>query len=82
MSVCDVCNASTSFATGTTFTADEFRRKVARGFRPSRSDLHSYIAMLGLSEQQAYESWKNTLVATNNTDWLLCPACAARANQY
>jgi hypothetical protein len=81
MSVCDVCNASTSFAEGTTYTATDFRRLVSRGFQPPAS-MFALTAAFGMSQREALEGWKNTIVATSETDWLLCPSCAAKAKQY
>jgi hypothetical protein len=81
MSVCDVCNASTSFAEGTTYTADEFRRLVAKGFQPPAS-MFALTGAFGMSQKDALEGWRRGLVATSTTDWLLCPSCAAKAKNY
>jgi len=74
MVACDVCGAFTSWATGTAYTADEFRRIVRLGFEPPYQ-----IIALGPA---AVNGWKNGLVANSTTGWLLCPTCAARAARY
>jgi uncharacterized membrane protein YhaH (DUF805 family) len=74
MVACDVCSASTSWETGTAYTADEFRRLVHLGFEPPQQ-----VIALGSA---AVNGWKNGLVANSDTGWLLCPDCARRAARY
>jgi lysophospholipase len=82
MGTCDVCNEETSFETGTTYTAEEFRKLVSKGFKPEdgagRAAVLALAKATSLSEHQAYE----LVVKEAGTDgWLLCPSCAARASK-
>ncbi len=82
MATCDVCNATTSPEEGTVYSADEFRRLVAKGFTPDLATMSILPGLTGLSQQQWLAAWKQGLVAQSTTAWLLCPACAARAAKY
>jgi DNA-directed RNA polymerase subunit M/transcription elongation factor TFIIS len=85
MQSCDVCAQSTTWAQGTSYTADDFRELVARGFEPVEQ-MASYLAQAkalhGLDEQKALFAWKNGLVAQSTTHWLLCPGCASLAARH
>ncbi len=81
MGTCDVCNATTSWEQGTTYTATEFRQLVSKGFEPDESTIRM-MTIYGISRQQAIAQWKLGLVAQSATDWLLCPSCASRAARY
>ena len=78
---CDVCNRPTSWELGTSYTADEFRALVARGFEPDEA-LMPRAAALGVPRDVAVRQWKDDLVAHGTTGWLLCPSCADRAASH
>lgn len=79
---CDVCSAPTNFQEGTRFSAVDFRKTVERGFEPLDRVLSSLAQKSGQSKEAALESWKTGLVATLDTDWLLCPDCNVSALPY
>ena len=79
MSACDVCSATTSWQEGTAYTAAEFKKLVSKGFEPGESSI-AMGTMFGSSRKEVIAAWREGIVAQSTTDWLLCPACAARAN--
>ena len=78
---CDVCSRPTSWLEGTSYTADEFRGLVARGFEPD-DVIARQAALHGITRDFAVRQWKDDLVVRSTTGWLLCPTCAARATRY
>jgi hypothetical protein len=81
MGICDVCGGISSYEEGTVYTADEFRKVVAKGLGPDESFIKQ-MNLHGLTNQQAVSQWKNDLVRRSTTDWMLCPACAQKAGKY
>jgi hypothetical protein len=79
--ICDICNASVTPAAGTVFTAEVFRDIVRAGFGPSQEAI-AHAVMTGATEDQFVQGWKDDLVETSATPWLLCPACLARAEGF
>ena len=75
---CDVCNAPTSWETGASYSADEFRSLVADGFAPDEA-VPLLAVSFGIPRDVAIRQWTEDLVAHSTTGWLLCPSCAARA---
>jgi hypothetical protein len=78
--VCDICNAP---GMGTIVSADQMREAVfKRGFNPFKLGLvtNPMIAIVG--EQEAYEHWKNTIVAQDTSDWNIDAKCMAKLEPY
>jgi HEAT repeat protein len=78
---CDLCNANTSREEATAYSADEFRKLACNGFEPADQILKPML-LTGLSADEACRQWKHDLVANSTSNWLLCPACAARAAPF
>jgi len=70
MGACDVCNEDASFETGTYYTANEFRKLVAKGYRPAGAFL-KVVKAFGQSEDQAIETWKRGIVRSTTTGLVL-----------
>jgi len=77
--VCDLCNAPTVMDGSRVYSSSEFRSFVTKGLKPPSSELLLY-SMMGMSSDQALTYWKSNVVNTSTTDWLLCPSCAAKAD--
>jgi alpha-glucoside transport system substrate-binding protein len=81
--VCDICSAP---GMGTLVSAEQMREAVfKKGFDPFELGLGalSVLAMMqGLSTRQAYEQWKNTIVAQDTSDWNVCANCMAKLKPY
>lgn len=79
MNVCDLCNTPLG-ANATRFSASQVKEAVRAGLRPS-SISFELGAAFGMSKEDSERAWIHR-VMTDNTDWLLCPACRARYEQY
>ena len=79
--VCDLCNTGTEVDPSRVYSPSAFRAMAARGLQPDESIL-TMFSVMGLSREQALAHWKSQIVGMATTDWLLCPSCATRANQY
>jgi hypothetical protein len=77
---CDVCNASTLYASATIYSPGTFRELVLRGFGPGEAIIR-LAATHGIPRETAIRQWTDDLVARSTTDWLLCQSCAERAHK-
>jgi alpha-glucoside transport system substrate-binding protein len=78
--VCDICNAP---GMGTIVSADQMREAVfKRGFNPFKMGLVHSPMLLMVGEQEAFQNWKNSIVAQDTSDWNICPKCMAKFGPY
>jgi alpha-glucoside transport system substrate-binding protein len=71
--VCDICNAP---GMGTIVSADQMREAVfRRGFNPFKLGLVMSPMISIVGEQEAYQHWKDTIVAQDTSDWNVCANC-------
>ena len=76
MPVCDICSAP---GVGTIISAENMRQTVFKsGFDPFALGLNKNPMNLVFGAAAAYESWKNTIVAQDTSDWNICPNCMAK----
>ncbi len=81
MAKCDVCGSETPRVKSPTYAPDEMRRVVANGFMPDDATSNRWQAEQNLSREALVSDWKRR-VDQSQSDWLLCPNCAARAAPY
>lgn len=79
MSQCDVCQKPASQVKNPRYKTAEFQEIVRRGFLPDEVTLQKWAGRADL-EKTASE-WKARALSSSD-DWLLCPECATRANQF
>ena len=82
MAVCDICNAP---GTGTLVSSEQMRVAVfTNGFDPFSMGLvgGGMHAILGISTSDAYQNWKNTVVAQDSSDWNVCSSCLSKLRPY
>jgi hypothetical protein len=80
LATCDFCNEATSFRDGTYFTASEFVTLLRKGLELDLSMLCMATAS-GISKETLIASLPNEITSAFSTGWLLCPACASKANK-
>ncbi len=95
--VCDICCKPTTKKDGIVFTADTFRKIVEKGYIPDDDAIRNISIMIGamigmtgkikdmsrsISREQIIDRWKEKVVATSKTNWLLCPSCGSKAREY
>ena len=81
MAVCDICNSP---GMGTLVSAEQMRSAVfQKGFNPFKLKLaaNSY-SFMGISDDQAFNNWKNTIVAQDTSDWNICSKCMGILKGY
>ena len=81
MAQCDVCGNETSRVKSPTYTPDEMRRIVAKGFTPDDTTLQRWQAEQNLPRETLLVNWQQRVEQTSN-EWLLCANCASRAAEY
>lgn len=81
MANCDVCGTETSRVKSPTYAPSDMQRVVANGFTPDDTTVARWVAEQNLSRAAILSAWKQR-VERSQTDWLLCPPCAARAAPY
>lgn len=79
MATCDLCNGSAG-TNSTTYTSTQMKQAVKAGLRP-RGEMDAMAAAFGLSMDDAHAGWVQQ-VMSDSTSWVLCSACAARANSH
>ncbi|MBN2612311.1 MAG: hypothetical protein JXB00_12190 [Bacteroidales bacterium] len=81
MAVCDICNSP---GMGTLISAEQMRSAVfQKGFNPFKLKLASNsYAFMGISEDQTFQNWKNTIVAQDTSDWNICSKCMGVLKNY
>jgi len=80
MAVCDICSTS---GVGTFISAESMRQAVFKnGFDPFALGLNKNPMNLMFGAAAAYETWKNTVVAQDTSDWNICPNCMAKLKPY
>ncbi len=53
------------------------------GFNPFALGLTGQLqAAFGISRQESFEYWKNTIVARDTSDWNICPGCMSKLSPY
>jgi hypothetical protein len=75
--ICDVCNAKVSEGEGTRIPAPDFRRLLDSGF--GLDPINVKMLMSAGATREEAESMLKQQYKQSNSDWLLCPACAAGA---
>jgi hypothetical protein len=74
MPVCDICGTP---GTGALVSSEDMRRAVyKKGFNPYALGLA--MPFPPLNSSQAFEGWKNTIVAQDTSDWNICARCMSR----
>jgi|GEM_PF-2170866 len=76
MAVCDICMTPTNWNAGATYSPDQFRALVHRGFEPDAATMATAFAQFPIAV--ARKAWKQGALESP-TVWLLCPSCARRA---
>lgn len=80
MSVCDICGTPGS---GTGVSAEQIREAVfANGFNPFALGLSTNSPMYKMLGAEAYEYWKETIVAQDASDWNICSRCMDKLQPY
>lgn len=77
--VCDICGAP---GTGTLVSAEDMHKAVFKnGFNPFALGLakDSVSVAFGID---AFEGWKNTIVAQDTSDWNICARCMLKLRPY
>lgn len=78
---CDICGNQTTYLEAKTYSAAEFKQFVERGYEPEEAAL-SFMGGFGFSKEEALNHWRQGILSEANSEWLLCPACAAKTAQY
>jgi hypothetical protein len=79
MAICDLC--STPVGSGAKrYSASQVKTAVRAGLRPPATAFELGAAF-GMSQAQAEASWVQRAMA-DTTDWVFCPSCASRVEQY
>ena len=81
MAVCDICSSP---GMGTLISAEQMRSAVfQKGFNPFKLKLATNTyAMMGISDDQAFQNWKSTIVAQDTSDWNICSKCMGVLKNY
>jgi hypothetical protein len=79
MNLCDLCNVSLG-ADSIRYSASRIKKAVRDGLRPDPT-LLEFGTALGMTKTETEQLWVKQVMA-DNSDWLLCPACAARFEQF
>ena len=79
MNACDLCNVPLG-SNADRYSASQIRKAVQAGLRPDSNSVELGAAF-GMSKEDTQQAWIQQ-VMTDNTDWLLCPACSARQAQF
>ncbi len=81
MAVCDVCSSP---GMGTLISAEQMRSAVfQKGFNPFKLKLAANAyAMMGITDDQAFNNWKTTIVAQDTSDWNICSQCMSVLKDY
>lgn len=85
MEICDVCNSEIFDHAGELYTAEDFRRIVARGFIPPSGVIEMLRSLPGhgtSTYEQLVYAWRRGIVAQSINDWHICPDCAKTAMAY
>jgi hypothetical protein len=80
MVICDICGTHGS---GTYVSAEQIREAVfANGFNPFALGLSKNSPMYKMLGDEAYEFWKETIVAQDTSDWNICSRCMVKLQSY
>lgn len=81
MAVCDICNSP---GMGKLVSANSMRTAVnMNGFNPYKLGLVSNTySMLGISDDMAFDNWKQNIVDIDTTDWNVCGSCMNVLKRY
>ena len=81
MVVCDICGAPGS---GTLVSSNDMRKAVLKkGFNPFALGLaKNPFAFMSMNPAMAFESWKNTIVKQDTSDWNICAGCMLKLRSY
>jgi signal recognition particle receptor subunit beta len=79
MAICDLCNTPVG-PDSKRYSASQVKTAVRAGLRPPTTAFE-FGAAFGMSQAQAEESWVQR-VMVDTTDWLFCPSCTSRIEQY
>lgn len=79
MPSCDLCSAAVP-PTARRMPPADFRRAARLGLRP-RGPAAALANIMGLPANEVHAGWL-AMVNSNETDWVLCPACSLKADDY